>query len=162
MIFFFIKNLKHFISYYLSKIRGNWLYFLYYYNLQIWLSKILSEVKVKVLITQSCPTLWYTMNCSFPGSSVHGRILKWVAIPFSRGFSRPRDQIQVSWITGRFFTIWAPGGAQIITERPILKYVWKTMAYKKKKNHVPLKQDFSESLRQYCVSLLWIFWKKAT
>ena len=117
-------------------------------------------------LRQLCPSLCNPMCNSLPGSSVHwilqARILKWVAIPFSRGFSRPRDQIQVSWITGRFFTIWAPGGAQIITERPILKYVWKTMAYKKKKNHVPLKQDFSESLRQYCVSLLWIFWKKAT
>ena len=109
MIFFFIKNLKHFISYYLSKIRGNWLYFLYYYNLQIWLSKILSEVKVKVLITQSCPTLWYTMNCSFPGSSVHGRILKWVAIPFSRGFYQPRDWIQVSCIASRFLAYELPG-----------------------------------------------------
>ena len=46
-----------------------------------------------------------------PGSPVHGilqaRILEWVAIPFSRGSSRPKDQTQVSWIAGRFFTIWA-------------------------------------------------------
>ena len=51
------------------------------------------------------------MNCSPPGSSVHGifqaRILEWVAIPFSRGSSQPRDQTQVSCMTGRFFTIWA-------------------------------------------------------
>ena len=44
-----------------------------------------------------------------PGSSVHGilqaRILEWVAIPFSRGSSRPRDQTWVSCIAGRFFTI---------------------------------------------------------
>ena len=33
------------------------------------------------------------------------RILQWVAVPFSRGSSRPRDQIQVSCIAGRFFTI---------------------------------------------------------
>ena len=42
---------------------------------------------------------------------VHGilqaRILEWVAIPFFRGSSQPRDQIQVSHIAGGFFTVWA-------------------------------------------------------
>ena len=51
------------------------------------------------------------MDCSLPGSSVNGvlqaRTLKWVAVPFSRVSSRPRDQTQVSSIAGRFFTIWA-------------------------------------------------------
>ena len=51
------------------------------------------------------------MDSSPPGSSRHrilqARILEWVAIPFSRGFSWPRDQILVSCIAGRFFTIWA-------------------------------------------------------
>ena len=51
------------------------------------------------------------MDCSPPGSSVHGilrvRIVEWVAIPFSRGFSWPRDQTEVSRIAGRFFIIWA-------------------------------------------------------
>ena len=47
-------------------------------------------VKVKVLVTQSCPTLCDPMDCSPPGSSVHARtlqarILEWVAILFSRG-----------------------------------------------------------------------------
>jgi len=46
-----------------------------------------------------------------PGSSVRGifqaRVLEWVAISFSRGSSRPGDQIWVSHITGRCFTIWA-------------------------------------------------------
>ena len=51
------------------------------------------EVKneVKVLVAQSCPILCDPMDCSLPGFSVHGilqaRILEWVAIPFSRGFS---------------------------------------------------------------------------
>ena len=48
------------------------------------------------------------MDRSLPGSSVHGilqaGILEWVAIPFSRGSSRPRDWTQVSCIAGRFFT----------------------------------------------------------
>ena len=49
------------------------------------------------------------MDCSPPGSSVHGisqaRILEWVAISFSRGSSPPRDQTQVSCIAGRVFII---------------------------------------------------------
>jgi len=48
------------------------------------------------------------MNCSPPGSSVHGifqaRILEWMAISFSRGSSRPRKQTQVSHIAGIIFT----------------------------------------------------------
>ena len=51
-------------------------------------------------VTQSCPTLCNPVDCSPPGSSVHGilqaRILEWVAISFSRGSSRPRDWTQVS------------------------------------------------------------------
>ena len=48
------------------------------------------------LVTQSCLTLCESMGCSPSGSSVHGifqarRILEWVAIPFSRGTSRPRE-----------------------------------------------------------------------
>ena len=43
--------------------------------------------------------------------TVHGilqtRILEWVAFPFSRGSSQPRDWTQVSRIAGRFFTRWA-------------------------------------------------------
>ena len=51
------------------------------------------------------------MDCSLQGSSVHGifqaKVLEWVAISFSRGSSRPRDQTQVSHIAGKRFTIWA-------------------------------------------------------
>jgi len=47
-----------------------------------------------VLVSQSCPTLCDPMDCSLPGSSVHGlfqaRIPEWVAISFSRGSSQPR------------------------------------------------------------------------
>ena len=53
-----------------------------------------SNEKVKALVTQSCLTLCDPMDCSSPGSSVHGilqaRILEWVAIPFSRESSWPR------------------------------------------------------------------------
>ena len=61
-------------------------------------------------VAQSCPTLCDPMDCSLPGSSVHGvfqaRVLAWVVIPFCRGSSRPRDRTRVSCIVGRRFTIW--------------------------------------------------------
>ena len=51
------------------------------------------------------------MNCSPPGSSVHGifqaRLLECIAISFSRVSSQPRNWTQVSCIHGRFFTDWA-------------------------------------------------------
>ena len=68
---------------------------------------------LKVKVTQSCPTLWDPMDCSLPGLSwiVHGilqaRILDWLAVPFSRGSSQPRDWTQASNTAGRFFTSWA-------------------------------------------------------
>ena len=50
--------------------------------------------KVKVLVAQSCLTLCDPMDCSPPVFFVHGilqaRIMEWVAVPFSRGTSRPR------------------------------------------------------------------------
>ena len=53
------------------------------------------EVKVKVLVAQSCLTICNPMACILPGSSVHGilqaRILEWVAIPFSKGSSQPSN-----------------------------------------------------------------------
>ena len=65
--------------------------------------KIIFLYIVFVKVTQSCPTLFSPMEYR-----VHGilqvRILEWVAIPFSRGSSQPRDQTQVSHIAGRFFT----------------------------------------------------------
>ena len=49
--------------------------------------------KVEVLVAQLCPTLWDSVDCSPPGSSVHGilqaRILVWVAIPFSGDLPDP-------------------------------------------------------------------------
>ena len=61
-------------------------------------------------VSQSCPTLCDPVDCSFPGSSVHGilraRILEWVAISFSRGSFQPRDRTRVSCIAGRHFILW--------------------------------------------------------
>ena len=63
-------------------------------------------MKVKVLVTESCVTRCKPMDCSAHGI-LQARILKWVAIPFSTGSSRPRDWTQVSCMAGRFFTTWA-------------------------------------------------------
>ena len=64
---------------------------------------------MKEKVTQSCLTLCDPMDCSVAGSSVHGifqtRMLEWVAVAFSKGSSQPRDQTQVSCISGEFFTI---------------------------------------------------------
>ena len=64
---------------------------------------IFGEKLACVLAAQLCPTLCNPMDCSPPGSSVHGisqaRIQEWVAIPSSRRSSRPRDQTCVSYFS---------------------------------------------------------------
>ena len=81
-----------------------------------WINKVSRQTErhnctMKVKVAQLCLTLWDPMDCSPPGSSLHrilqARILEWVAIPFSRGSSPPRDQNLFSRIAGGFFTIWA-------------------------------------------------------
>ena len=83
----------------------------------ITLQIVMNEIKKNTIykkiyeseVTQSCPTLCDPMDCSLPGSSVHGIfqaiVLEGIAIPFSRGSSQPRDQTLVSCIAGRFLTI---------------------------------------------------------
>ena len=72
-----------------------------------------------LLCAQSCPTLCSPMDCSPPGSSVHGifqaTILAWVAIPFSRGSSWSRDRTRLSCTAGRFFTTKSLGKPQVHT-----------------------------------------------
>ena len=70
----------------------------------------LSQVKVKVKVAQSCPTLWHPMDYTVHGI-LQARTLEWVAIPFSRGSFQPRDWTQFSCIAGWFFT-WATNEAQ--------------------------------------------------
>ena len=75
-------------------------------HFQIILFDFTSCVKVKV------PQLYLTL-CDPMDYAVHrilqARILEWVACPFSRGSSQPRDQTQVSHIAGRFLTSWPQG-----------------------------------------------------
>ena len=78
-------------------------------------------VCVYLLVAQWYPTVCNPMDCSLPGSSIHGilqaRILEWVTIPFFRGSSWPRDWIHVSWTASSFFTFW--------TTRETLGSQWK-------------------------------------
>ena len=68
---------------------------------------------------QSCPTLCNTMDCSLPGSSVHGilqtKILERIVMPFSRGSSWPEDHTHISCgfcITVKILYHWVTGEAQ--------------------------------------------------
>ena len=100
---------------------------------KIWQQVVLFQ-KVKVLVAQSCPILCDPMDGSPQCSSVHGilqaRILEWVAIPFFRGSSWPRDRTQVSCVAGKLFTIWATREAHTVSvlsvllssQTPFLKY----------------------------------------
>ena len=65
-----------------------------------------------VKVTQSCPTLCDSMDCSLLGSSIHG-ILQLFPSPGSS--SQPRDWAQVSHFAGGFFTIWTTRKAQYLT-----------------------------------------------
>ena len=69
----------------------------------------------EVKVAQSCPTLCNPMDYTVHGI-LQARILEWVAFPFYRGSSQPRDQTQVSCMAGGLFTSWAKREAQIAVE----------------------------------------------
>ena len=75
-----------------------------------------SVLRVRCSVISLCDL----MDCSLPGSSVHGilqaRILEQVVIPFSRGPSWPRDGTQVSCSAGKFFTVWTTREVQMLNK----------------------------------------------
>ena len=80
----------------------------HFINLCDSLKRMKSEKKVSV--AQLCPTLCDPMDCSPALDSsvceiLQARILEWVAIPFTRGSSQPRDRTQIYCIADGFFTI---------------------------------------------------------
>ena len=83
------------------------------------------QITHEVLVVQLCLTLCNPIDYSPSGSSVHAifqtRILEWVAMPFSKRSSWPRDQTRVSCIVERFFTIWATSVTIYIREK--LKHI---------------------------------------
>ena len=86
-----------------------------------------SKVCAVCIVTQSCPTLCDPYHP--PGSSVHrdspGK--KWVATPFSRGSSQPRDWTQVSHTTSGFFTSWTTREAQGLQCLSLYPYLTTTL-----------------------------------
>ena len=116
----------------------------------------LINIFVSGLVTQSCLTLWDPTNCSLSGSSIHGipqaRILEWIAVPFSRGSSWPRDLTQVSCTTSRFFTIWATGKImKVITIH--LKCLGRIYKQKYKIKHFNNLNSHYHPMLFYCVSV---------
>ena len=104
-----------------------------------------------ILVAQSCPTLRNPMDYSPPGSPVHGilqaRILKWVAIPFSKASFWPRDWTWFSCVAGRFFTFWATREAHDKARQHI----------KKQRHHFTSKGLYSQSYG-FSGSITWM-WK---
>ena len=90
----------------LDLVGSNWFLFFFFFSLQ------LTPETWKLL---SCVHLCKPMDCSLPGSAVHGileaRILEGVIIPFTGGPSQPRDQTRVSCIAGKSFTVWTTRGS---------------------------------------------------
>ena len=88
-----------------------------------------------------CPTLCNPMDCSLPGSSVHGILqaitLKWVAMPFSRGSSWPRDWTCVSCTAARFFTT-EPRGKPLCSTQGCHK---SSICLRKEKTHISAKHN---------------------
>ena len=80
----------------------------------------LHEVKVKV--TQSCLTLCNPMDYIVHGI-LQARILEWVAFPFYRESSQPRNRTEVSCISGNIF-IWASLVAQLVKNLPAMLETW--------------------------------------
>ena len=112
-----------------------------------------------VKVIQSCPTLYNLMDFTVHGI-LQARILEWVAFPFSRGSSQPRDRTQVSHIAGRFFInvdhdkLW-----KILKQRGIpdhLTCLYKTcMQVKKQQLELDMEQQTGSKLRkEYIVTLL--------
>ena len=94
-------------------------------NICVWVCVCVCVCIMKVF--QSCSALCDPMDHSMPGSSVHkifqARILNWVASPFCRESTWPRDQTQVSCIAGKFFTIWASRDAHMYNSEINYLYV---------------------------------------
>ena len=66
-------------------------------------------------VAQSCPTLCDPMDYTVQTRILQTRILGGIAFPFSKGFSQPRDQTQVSCIASESFTIWETRDAPLFT-----------------------------------------------
>ena len=104
-------------------------------------------LKVKVLVTQLCPTLYDPIDCSPPGSTVHGnlqaRILEWFAISFFKESSPPRDRTQVSCISRQILYCLSHQGSLSGFYTPLL-YIYNYIyiyIYRVCPSHIPIKGE---------------------
>ena len=93
-------------------------------------ASILAWVKVKVKVSQLCPTLCDPMDYTVHGI-LQARILEWVAFPFSSGSSQPRDQTQVSRAAGRVYAVWATSKVRICIDHIKLFFHLLIQSFKK-------------------------------
>ena len=105
-------------------------------------------------LLQSCPALCDPMDCSLPGSSVHGllqvRILEWVAMPSSRGSSQPKDQT----MSTTFNLNWQAGSLPLAPPgKPILKWV----SYPAPSHHTVTMRCPIKARRWYLYYFLWVY-----
>ena len=114
----------------------NFIYLYFYWSkvglrccVRLWYTANWFSVYICVCVcmcVQSCLTLCDPVDCYLPGSSVHGisqkRTLEWIAVSYSRGLSRPRDQSHISCLASRFFTT-EPFGKTIYTYIYICLYI---------------------------------------
>ena len=117
-----------------------------------WLSHY-SKLRINNLFVLICNP----MDCSPPGSSVHGilqaRIPEWVAIPFPRGSSQPRDRTQASCIGGRFFTIWVMMEAPIQSEMELkLKFLFLHTNFPECRNYINSPHSLANWHYGYCTN----------
>ena len=131
---------------------------------------------MKVLVVQSDLILCNPMDCSLPGSSVQGilhtRILEWFAMPFSRVFSWPRDQTQVSCTAGRFFAVRCSGlvsctigrctelagfyqdqGVDKVHKAKVRIWIWKNVKHSGKNGKAPSTTERKQLLRSWKVGI---------
>ena len=93
-----------------------------------WEAPIMHWKKSESEVAQSCLILCDPVDCSLPGSSVHGilqaRILEWGAISFSRGPSQSRNWTRVSHIAGRRFNLSQHNALAFLKKEFLFQYIY--------------------------------------
>ena len=99
------------------------------------------------------------MNCSLPGSSVHGifqaRVLEWVAISFSIVSSRPRDRTQVSCIVSKTLYCMSHQGSPPSKKESIIGHVFSFLHWRTQDHGTHSSSVFLEFLMMTSFLLLW-------
>ena len=122
--------------------------------------------QVKVSVAQLYLTLCDPIDCSLPGSSVHGalqaRILEWVAIPFSRGSFQPRGRTRVSCGSckeGRFFTADKSEDSSEKLEKSFMYIKYQTVCKKHICQAVALTNNFKYLFHNNSEALWYLMWQ---